>query len=133
MATVTTKLTLSSTDLTSDTLDVSLADTLSILGPNKSFRMTVAAASSDLEADNKIAALGSWTKAYVLLHNTSTDAAEIISIGDDTDNDGTLNSINIVLGAGEWCWFPWDSTVDLVADAASGTPVLSVTIMQVAA
>ena len=133
MATVTTKLTLSSTDLTTDTLDVALTDTLTIAGPSQSFRVAIDSSASNLETANIFAAAASWTKAYVMLHNTATDASHIISIGESTNTDGTLEQINMVLGAGEWCWFPWDSSIDLVADAAAGTPVLSVMIMQVAA
>ena len=133
MATVTTKLTLSSTDLTTDSLDVAITKQLTIAGPSQSFRMAIDSSSSDLVADHLIAASASYTKSYILLHNTATDASHIISIGDDTNGDATLEEINIVLGAGEWCWFPWDSTRDLVADAAAGTPVLSVMVMQVAA
>ena len=40
---------------------------------------------------------------------------------------------NISLKPGEFAWFPWDSTVSLVADASSGTPVLEARIYQAAA
>ena len=38
-----------------------------------------------------------------------------------------------VLGAGEFAFFPWTSTVDLFADAAEGTPVLEIIVFQAAA
>tara|TARA_R110000787_G_C13198935_1_gene423819 strand:- start:463 stop:582 length:120 start_codon:yes stop_codon:yes gene_type:complete len=37
------------------------------------------------------------------------------------------------LGAGEFAFFPWSSTVDLFADSASGTPVLEIMLFQAAA
>ena len=46
--------------------------------------------------------------------------------------DEALDTTQISLAAGEFAFFPWDSTVDLVADAASGTPVLEVGIFEVA-
>jgi len=122
MATVTTKLTLSSTDLTTDTLDVALTDSLTIAGPTQSFRVATSTSSAS------VLAAADYTKSYVMFHNTSTDGAEIITIEKADSGDEY-----ITLGAGEWCWFPWASTVDLFADAASGTPVLSVMVMQVAA
>ncbi len=36
----------------------------------------------------------------------------------------------LFLGAGEFAFFPWASTVDLFADSASGTPTLEVRIFQ---
>ena len=45
----------------------------------------------------------------------------------DGDNDVML------LGAGEFAFFPWSATHDLYADAATGTPVLEVRLYQTAA
>ena len=36
----------------------------------------------------------------------------------------------MTLGAGEFAFFPWASTVDLAVDAAQGSPVLEVRIYQ---
>ena len=49
----------------------------------------------------------------------------------------TINALCIAfpmfLGAGEWAFFPWSSSVDLFADAAQGTPVLEILVFQAAA
>ena len=134
MATLTPTLTLASTDiLASETLNLTLTDTLAVLGPVETKRMTIDSSSSNVGTDNTIFAHGDYTIAYVLLYNTSTaTSGEIITIG-TTDSDGTLAAENMSLNPGEWAWFPWDSTVSLVADASSGTPVLEARIFQTAA
>ena len=134
MATLTPTLTLASTDISaSETLNLTLTDSLSVLGPVETKRMTINSGSSDVGADNTAFAAGSYTISYVLLYNTSTAASgEIITIG-KTDSDGTLAETNMSLNPGEFAFFPWDSTVSLVADASSGTPVLEARIFQAAA
>ena len=188
MATVTTKLTLSSSDLTSDNLDLALSAALAVAGDAQSFRVATSTTSTI------VLTAASYTKSYVLLHNTSVDAAEIITIEEanpvdatcDYNNDPTIimdstallrrgmtvtgtgipaaatvasitnattfelsadttgGSVTngsltfgtdkyFTLGAGEFAWFPWSSEMNLFADSASGTPVLSVMVMQVAA
>ena len=134
MATLTPTLTLASTDISaSETLNLTLTDSLSVLGPVQTKRMTIASSSSDVGADNTIFANGSYTIAYVLLYNTSTaTSGEIITIG-TTHGSGSLAAENMSLNPGEFAFFPWDSTVDLVADASSGSPVLEARIFQAAA
>jgi hypothetical protein len=50
------------------------------------------------------------------------------------DNDGSgdeaLETTNIILGAGQFAFYPWSSTTDIVADAASGSPILEVGIFE---
>ena len=49
---------------------------------------------------------------------------------DDTIPQNTEGDEYMTLGAGEFAFFPWASTVDLAVDAAQGSPVLEVRIYQ---
>ena len=133
MATLTPTLTLASTDITADeTLNLTLTDSLSVLGPCETKRVVVASGSTDVGADNTIFANGSYSISYVLLYNTSTaGSGEIITIG-TTASAASLAAENMSLNPVEFAFFPWDSTVDLVADASSGSPVLEARIFQAA-
>jgi len=71
------------------------------------------------------AAAANYTKSYVYLKNLSTTAAEIMTIEKADGGDEYMT-----LGAGEFAFFPWASTVDLAVDAAQGSPVLEVRIYQ---
>mgnify|MGYP003648995969 FL=1 len=187
MATLTPTLTLVSTDALSDSLNLSVTDSLSVLGQTKRFTKVLALTATDilLAAD--------YTKSYVFMQNKSSTTAEIITIGkkstdatcdynnatgitmDSTANisfgmtvtgtgipaGSTVASVTntttivisetttggaksnetltfgmeefIILGPGEFCFLPWDSTQDLEAISASGTPTLEVMIFQAAA
>ena len=122
MATLTPTLTLTSTDALSDSLNLSVTDSLSVLGKSKRKRVTTSTASAS------VLAAADYTKSYVFMHNKSSTAAEIITIEKADAGDEYM-----YLGAGEWTFFPWSSTVDLFADAAEGTPVLEIMIFQAAA
>ena len=133
MATLTPTLTLASTDITAnETLNLTLTDSLSVLGPCETKRVVVASGSTNVGADNTIFAAGSYTIAYVLLYITSVaTSGEIITIG-TTASSGSLAATNMSLIPGEFAFFPWDSSVSLVADASSGSPVLEARIFQAA-
>ena len=132
MATLTAKLSLSSSNVSTDNLSILLSNVLTVGGDYRSFRKIIASGASNLETANIVISNASYGKAYVLLHNTSIVAAEIITIGENADTNATLDYTNITLGAGEFAFYPWNSTVDLVADAASGDPVLEVMIFEAA-
>ena len=73
MATLTPTLTLASTDISaSETLNLTLTDSLSVLGPVITKRVAIDYAATNLETANIVLANGSYTKSYVLLYNTST-------------------------------------------------------------
>jgi len=136
MATLTPTLTLASTDISaSETLNLTLTDTLAVLGPVQTKRITIDSGSSDVDTDNLIFAIADYTKSYVLLYNTSTaTSGEIITIGtQDTNSQAVLDYTDMSLSPGEFAFFPWDSSVALVAVASSGTPVLEARIFQAAA
>ena len=122
MATLTPTLTLASSDMNGDTLNLSVTDSLSILG-QVTTKQVVASTTGVV-----FAAASMYTKSYVYLKNLSSTAAEIITIEKADSGDEYFT-----LGAGEFAFFPWASIVDLFADAAQGTPVLEVRIYQEAA
>ena len=128
MGTLTTKLTMSSTNLTTDALNLSLSKVLTVAGDTRLFKVVTSTTKSNL----LLAA--SYGKSYVYLKNMDTSIE--ISIGMDTEADDTINDdatdIFMTLGAGEFAFFPWASTYNLHVDAASGTPTLEVGVFEVA-
>jgi len=122
MATLTPTLTLASSDMNGDVLNLSVTDTLAVLG-QVTTKQVVATTSGVV-----FAAAANYTKSFVYLKNLSTVAAEIITIEKADSGDEYL-----FLGAGEFAFFPWASLVDLALDAATGSPVLEVRIYQEAA
>tara|TARA_R100000234_G_C4921094_1_gene144182 strand:- start:299 stop:661 length:363 start_codon:yes stop_codon:yes gene_type:complete len=119
MATLTPTLTLVSTDLTSEALNLSVTDSLTISKAVQFKRIATSTTSTSF------AAAADYTKSYVYLKNTSSNSSEIITIEKADSGDEYM-----FLGAGEFAFFPWASSVDLFADAASGTPVLEVAIFE---
>ena len=119
MATLTPTLTLASSDMNGDTLNLSVTDSLSILG-QVTTKQVVAS-----QTGTVFAAAANYTKSYVYLKNLSTTAAEIMTIEKADGGDEYMT-----LGAGEFAFFPWASTVDLAVDAAQGSPVLEVRVYQ---
>ena len=122
MATLTPTLTLASSDMNGDVLNLLVTDTLTVLG-QVTTKQVVATTSGVV-----FAAAANYTKAYVYLKNLSTVPAEIITIEKADSGDEYL-----LLGAGEFAFFPWASLVDLALDGATGSPVLEVRIYQEAA
>ena len=138
MATLTPTLTLASTDISaSETLNLTLTDTLAVLGPVQTKRVTIASASTELLTDNTILTAASYSKSYVLLYNTSTaTSGEIITTGlasNDDSGDEALDSVDLSLSPGEFAFFPWESSQNIMCDASSGSPVLEIRIFQAAA
>jgi len=121
MATLTAKLTLTSSTATSDTLNLSVTDTLTFSNDVIQKRLATSdTATKFLEADD-------YGKCYVYLKNLSTDASEIIYIRTGATSDANIHS----LGAEEFIFFSWSGDEDLNYDAASGTPVLEMLLFEV--
>ena len=87
MATLTPTLTLVSTDALTDSLNLSVTDSLSVLGQSKRFTKVLADTATD------ILAAADYTKSYLFLQNKSTAAAEIITIGKKS-TDATCDTNN---------------------------------------
>tara|TARA_R100001594_G_scaffold113587_1_gene148456 strand:+ start:466 stop:837 length:372 start_codon:yes stop_codon:yes gene_type:complete len=119
MATLTPTLTLASSDMNGDVLNLSVTDSLSILGQVTTKQVATSTSSAIF------ATAANYTKSWVYLKNLSATAAEIITIEKADGGDEYMT-----LGPGEFAFFPWASSVDLFADAAQGTPTLEVRIYQ---
>ena len=121
MATITCKLSLSSSTVTSDALNISESAVLVTSNDVVQKRIaTSTTAAKFLEADD-------YGKCYVYLKNLSTTTAEKIYI-----RTGATDSANIhELGAGEFIFFSWCGDEDLCYDADSGTPVLEIMLFEV--
>ena len=114
MGTLTVKLGLTSTNATSDRLDLNQIDTVAFTKDvvQKRFATSTTAAKF-LEADD-------YGKCYVYLKNLSVTAAEKIYIRTGASDSANIHDI----GAGEFIFFSWSGDEDLNYDADSGTPVL---------
>ena len=120
MATLTPTLTLASSDISgTDTLDLSVTDSLSIAGGAINFQVVTSTTGT------VFAAAANYSKSYVFLKNLDTSIVMTIEKADGGDEYMTL-------GAGEFAFFPWAAETDLAVDAASGTPTLEVRIYQAA-
>ena len=139
MAKLTPTLTLSSNDIsTSEQLNLTLTGDLDVGGPVETKRMSIASTATDLSVQNVVLAAANYTKSFVLLYNTVTHgtANQIITLGtavaSGTPNDEDLlaTSTQISLAPAEWAFFPWESDVDLCANASTGSPILEVRVFQ---
>ena len=118
MATLTPTLTLTSTDITSDELSFSVTDTLSI---DKAIIPPSRAILPGSSADLTLVAAATYTKAYIYLKNVDGSIAINVDFG---------SQLAMTLGAGEFAFFPWDSSANIVVAAASGTPTLEYAVFE---
>ena len=118
MATLTAKLTLTGTDLTSDALNLTVTKALSISKAVEVKRITTATtAAAIVDKDD-------YTKAWVYVKNIDDTIAMTLVKANGGDEF-------MALEAGEFAFFPWSTSIDLMVDAASGSPVLEVAIFEV--
>ena len=109
MATLTPTLTLTSSDATSDELNFSVTDSLTVTGDTVSISR-IALSTSDLTLLTT-----SYGKSYVYFKNTDSSIVMTIQFGGDS---------TFTLSAGEFAFFPWNGGANIVALSASGTPLL---------
>ena len=116
MATLTAKLTLTSATVTSDTLNLTVTDTLTIaqkvIAPSR-----VVTSTSDLT----LFASSSYSRSYVYLKNMDSSIAMDIDFG---------STASFNLAAGEFAYFPWHASQNIVVAADSGTPILEYAIFE---
>ena len=110
MATLTPTLTLASTDVTSDELSFSVTDSLTISKKVVNISRVILSTS-----DLTLFAASSYSRSYVYLKNMDNSIAMDIDFG-------TTASFN--LAAGEFAFFPWHGSQNILAVADSGTPTL---------
>ena len=110
MATLTPTLTLTSTDATTDLLAFSVTDSLNIaqkvIAPSRVITST---------GDLTLFASGSYSRSYVYLKNMDDTIAMDIDFG---------STASFNLRPGEFAFFPWHGSQNVVVAADSGTPVL---------
>ena len=116
MATLTPILTLTSTDITSDVLSFTVTDSLTI--SNKVITPSRIATST---GDLTLFTASSYSRSYVYLKNMDD------SIAMDVDF-GSTASFNI--RPGEFAFFPWHASQNIVVAADSGTPILEYAIFE---
>ena len=116
MATLTAKLTLTSNSVTSDTLNVTVTDTLTIAQKVVGISR-VKTSTSDLT----LFASSSYSRSYVFLKNTDSSIAMDIDFG---------STASFNLAAGEFAFFPWHASQNIVVAADSGTPVLEYALFE---
>ena len=116
-ATLTTKLFLSSKNITSDILDFKVNDLLVVLSDVVKKRIVL----NNTTATSILPAL-EYTKSYVFINNVSTYNISLVRM---TNGEEYMH-----LAPGQWAWFPWATTVNLQAIAEGGTPTLEVMIFE---
>ena len=116
MATLIPTLTLSSADATTDLINFSVVDNLTITGKVIGLSRVVTST-----GDLTLFASSSYSRSYVYLKNTDD------SIAMDVDF-GSTASFNI--RPGEFAFFPWHASQNVVVAADSGTPVLEYAIFE---
>ena len=116
MATLIPTLTLSSVDVTTDSLSFSVTNSLTIsnkvIAPSRVITST---------GDLTLFASGSYSRSYVYLKNMDDTIAMDIDFG-------STASFNI--RPGEFAFFPWHASQNIVVAADSGTPVLEYAIFE---
>ena len=116
MATLTPTLTLTSTDVTSDSLSFSVTDSLRIAQKVVNISRVVTSTS-----DLTLFASSSYSRSYVYLKNMDDTIAMDVDFG-------STASFNI--RPGEFAFFPWHASQNIVVAADSGTPVLEYAIFE---
>ena len=116
MATLIPVLTLTSADVTSDNLNFTVTDSLSI--DKKVVNLSrVTTSTSDLT----LFASSSYSRSYVYLKNVDDTIAMDVDFG-------STAAFNI--RPGEFAFFPWHASQNIVVAADSGTPVLEYAIFE---
>jgi len=118
MATLTPTLTLTSSDVSSDSLALSVTDSLTVSGDVIS-PSRVALTTGDLT----LLAAATYGTSYVYLKNTDGSIAINVDFG---------STLSVKLSAGEFAFFPWEGSQNIVVAAASGTPVLEYALFEAA-
>ena len=118
MPTLTPTLTLTSSDVTSDELNFSVTDSLTVTAPSQSLSMEIVTTTGG----NHIIVPAATAIAYLFVRHTgttdgSTGTAQLLDIEDTADVAFAR------LGAGEWCFFPYNKaggSVGVQLQSASG-------------
>ena len=109
-------LSLTSKNVTNDILNLRVDDTLVVLEDVVQKRAVLSTVAS------LIVPASEFTKSYVFVNNVSKVNITLVR---SNSGDEYMH-----LAPGQWSWFPWSCSVDLMAQAAGGTPTLEVMIFE---
>ena len=109
-------LSLTSKNVTNDVLNLRVNDAIVVLEDVVQKRAVLSTVASS------IAAAADFSKAYIFANNVSKVNITLVK---SNNGDEYMH-----LAPGQWAWFPWSCSVDLMAEAASGTPTLEVMIFE---
>jgi hypothetical protein len=109
-------LSLASRNVTNDILNLKVNDTLVVLEDVVQKRVVLSITAS------LIVGAADFSKSYVFVNNVSTYNITLVR---SNNGDEYMH-----LSPGQWSWFPWACSVDLMAEAESGTPTLEVMIFE---
>ena len=113
MATLTARLTLESTDATSDALSLSVTDSLTIVSP----LVNISKITATTTGGDSIIVPNLDSPRYVYLKHMGLNSAGSSS-GTDKVVVETADGTQIIeLKIGEFAFFPWDCTADIIYDA----------------
>lgn len=111
MATLTPTLTLTSSDVFTDSLNLSVTDSLTINGDADFSRTKMAGSSADTTIYGT-----SYNRSMVFLHNVDSTTAIKIDFG---------TQLSLQIEPLEFAFFPWDGSANIVAASEdSNTPIL---------
>ena len=120
MATLTANITLTSTDLLTDSLSLTVSNNLTVL-QGGIFRSTVTATSTGGTATTIYTADDYAAPCYIYIKNTDATATDYLYVYDDTS---TGDPVELKLSGGEWAWMPTNADKTLrVYAATTGTVV----------
>jgi|TARA_Y100000034_G_scaffold51545_1_gene63361 hypothetical protein len=120
MATLTANITLTSTDLLTDSLSLTVSNNLTVL-QGGIFRSTVTATSTGASATTIYTADDYAAPCYIYIKNTDATATDYLYVYDDTS---TGDPVELKLSGGEWAWMPTNADKTLrVYAATTGTVV----------
>jgi len=120
MATLTASITLTSTDLLTDSLSLTVSNNLTVL-QGGIFRSTVIATSTGATATTIYTADDYAAPCYIYIKNTDATTTDYLYVYDDTS---TGDPVELKLSGGEWAWLPTNADKTLrVYAATTGTVV----------
>tara|TARA_R110002012_G_scaffold6578_2_gene31310 strand:+ start:17427 stop:17804 length:378 start_codon:yes stop_codon:yes gene_type:complete len=116
-ATVTTSLSITSKNATSDVIDIKINDVLVVLKDVSKKRLVLSST-----AGTRLITATETSKSYIFLNNVSSYIIKIIRM---YNGDEYMH-----LSPGQWAWIPWSATLNLEAISLDGTPTLEVMLFE---
>lgn len=109
-------LSLASRNLTNDILNLRVDDAIVVLEDVVQKRVVLSTTAA------LIVGAVDFSKSYVFVNNVSTINITLVR---SNNGDEYMH-----LAPGQWSWFPWSCSVDLMAKSESGTPTLEVMVFE---